>query len=303
MPELLLTHHLTYDISGDASVSDVANSLLANERMIRFSSMILEECIEGFHVDSVNVKVKQVTHQSPLKELLAFALVVTFQEDLAKEVPPFIEGLLGTDIPDQYDHLVTVLTMILAIYGVSHTYKRIFPDKTPEKLQGDYDKLMIVAGDYINIPPENLKNTIADKFKGGLLRPLQTASLNYFRPAKKENSQIVGLDGNVISSDAVAESPSEIDLAGEDDLDTYPLQNVAIEIRATDLDRKKQGWAAVVNDVTKKRLKMEIYPTVDIQNLIGKTEIKGDIIVVNKRDSGGDYLPNMYHLVKMNDDT
>lgn len=75
---------------------------------------------------------------------------------MSDKVPPFIEGLLNVDIPDQYDHLVTVMTMILAIYGVIHTFKRIFPDKSPEKLQNDYDKLVVVAGDYINIPPQNL---------------------------------------------------------------------------------------------------------------------------------------------------
>lgn len=78
-------------------------------------------------------------------------------------MPPFIEGILGVDIPDQYDHLVTIMTMILAIYGVSHTFKRIFPDKQPEKLQADYDRLINVAGDYIHIAPQNLKNTVFER--------------------------------------------------------------------------------------------------------------------------------------------
>ena len=48
---------------------------------------------------------------------------------------------------------------------------------------------------------------------------------------------------------------------------------------------------------------MEIYPTIEIESIIRETEIMGDVIVVNKKNSSGDYLPNMYHLVRLNDES
>lgn len=104
-----------------------------------------------------------------------------------------------------------------------------------------------------------------------------------------------------ISGEAVREAPSDFDLSLEDEVEQYALQNVTIEIRALDKDRKKQGWYAVVNDVTEKRLKMQIYPTIDPNSIFGKDTIRGDIIVVNKKNGDGNYQPSMYHLVKLND--
>ncbi|MAE50734.1 MAG: hypothetical protein CMH27_02880 [Micavibrio sp.] len=299
MPDINLSHSLTYNIQGNASISDVASSLLANEQMIKYAFDILEECIDGFCVTDINIKLKKVTHESPLREILAYSLVVAFQKDLEEEVPPIIEGLLNIEITDDYNSLVTVITMLVAIYGVSTVCKKIFPDKKQVNLDDDYERLVYIAGDQINISPDKIEKAIEKKFSAGHLRPLQKASLDFFKPSKREGARIVGADGNYISEGAVMECPSEVDLSGEDDLDMYPLQNVEIEIRATDKDSKKQGWAAIVNDVTKKRLKMHIYPTISVGEIIGEDRIRGNIIVVNKKDANGDYLPKMYHLVEL----
>ncbi len=102
MAEFIFEHHVTYDIQKNASVADVAHSLLANERLMRYAGIILEDCIEGFKVESIDVKVNKVTQQSPLAETLIGMLIIAYQRDLVREVPPIIEHFLGIKVSDKY---------------------------------------------------------------------------------------------------------------------------------------------------------------------------------------------------------
>ncbi|MER8505114.1 hypothetical protein, partial [Mesorhizobium sp. M1142] len=47
------------------------------------------------------------------------SLIVAFQDDLKTEIPPMLEDLFKVNIPDSYDSLVTVVTMIVLFYGAS----------------------------------------------------------------------------------------------------------------------------------------------------------------------------------------
>lgn len=301
MAEIFFEHNITYDLKGNASVSDVASSLLANERLVRYASMVLEDCIDGFKVDLIDIKVNKVTHNSPLAEALVGLLIVTYQRDLVREVPPIIEHFLGVKVSDKYKTIVTVLAMAIAIYGASAASKAIFPDRDTSNLDKDYKTLTYIAGDYISMPQARIEYSISNNLSGPLKPQAKRTGIDFFRPSKKEGVGILGPMGLKISKEAVQEVPNDFDLTLEDDIEQYPLQNVTIEIRALDKDRKKQGWYAVVQEVTKKRLKMQIYPTIDPNSIFGMDSIKGDIIVVNKRAADGDFQPSMYHLVKIND--
>lgn len=271
-------------------------------RMQEYALQILEDLIDGFHVESIDVRLKKVTQESPLKELLALAIVVTFQKDLEREVPPVVDALMGANIPDKYDSIVTVLAMIIAIYGISTFFEWLKPAKQPKTLDKDYSTLLQTAGNSLQMQPAQIERAVTKRFSGGMKPLIQRASLDFLRPAKRaRGAKIIAADGSYISKEAIAECPGDIDFAIQEDTDQYPLQGVEIDIRALDKDRKKTGWAAVVKDVTKKRLKMQIYPTIDVKKVIGKERIKGDIIVSNKRDDGGSFQPNAYFLVGLDE--
>lgn len=302
MRELILQHQVIYDISGKAHVSDVAASLLANERLIKLSALILEECIQGFTVESVNVSIKEVANNSPLKEILCGALVIAYQDDLVREMPPIIERIIGRDIPDSYDHLVTILSMVIAIYGISAVFKKLFPEKTADKLAAAHGQMIFVAGNYMGVSPQSIENAVIKRLSGGMKQLVQKTAIDFFKPSKRGgDARIILPDGNFIPREAIAEIPSSLDYYADDDVQQYPLQNVEIEIRAVDRDQKKRGWAAVISEVTGRRLKMEIYPTVDSNRIYGRDKINGNVIVLNKKDANGIFLPSMYHLVGINE--
>jgi hypothetical protein len=303
MAEIPFEHKIFYDMTEVSSIADVANSLLANERLLRCSVLLLEDLVDGVTISSVDVRIKRITQESPLEEWLSGAVVTAYQRDLEKEVPRLIHKLLGGHVPHEYNSLITALVMVVGLYGVKTVYSRLFPKKEPQQINNNYQTLINVAGDYIQVSPHRIETAITQRFSTGLRPLIQKAGLDLLRPAKKfDGTKILGPDGIEISSAAIRESPNAIDLAAEEDMDQYPLQNVEIEIRAIDKDHKKRGWAAVVKDVSKNRIRMQIYPTVDTAQIFGKDRIRGDIIVVNKKDENGDYFPSMYHLVKIHNE-
>src|SRR5665213_3150897 len=117
MAELIIPHSVTYQFDGRASVQDVALSLIAQEKLMRDAISVLEGCVDGLSIESVRISVRTVAQESPLKEILAAALVITFQDDLEKGVNALAVALTGQSIPPHYQGLVTVLVMIVAVYG------------------------------------------------------------------------------------------------------------------------------------------------------------------------------------------
>ena len=89
--------------------------------------------------------------------ILGYCSCLGVLEEGMKEI---IEKLLNIEIAEEYDSLVTVLTMVVAIYGVSSICKKIFPDKKQTNLNNEFDRLVYVAGDYINTSPDNIEKAI-----------------------------------------------------------------------------------------------------------------------------------------------
>lgn len=48
---------------------------------------------------------------------------------MEKEVPELLRSLVGDVIPPEYNTLVTVIVMLIAIYGISKAMDRIFPER------------------------------------------------------------------------------------------------------------------------------------------------------------------------------
>ena len=81
-----------------------------------------------------------------------------------------------------------------------------------------------------------------------------------------------------------------------------PYQDVLIELHAQDVDRTKTGWAAVVPEVSPRRLRMEIFPPLKPEQIYTKQKIRGDIMLVSQKRSDGTYHPHMLHLLDIRPD-
>jgi hypothetical protein len=257
--------------------------------------------------ERVDIRFRSATTASPLKELLAYSLVLVYQDKLTEEVPDAIKDMLGIDIPENYETFVTVLVLVIAIYGVSRAFELMKakkgaapPADSAPSIQGNYNTVVHVAGDLIGMDPADITATLDRRYAGAKAKPLARKALEFIRPAKREDGAAVEGGGVAIDPDTVRAAPSSFEPADEDDdatPDTYVEQ--AVVIHATDLDSNKSGWAGHLPGIWEQRLKMRLYPTINPADIYGRHEIVADVILVMKRDANGDLVPDLFHVVRI----
>lgn len=120
-------------------------------------------------------------------------------------------------------------------------------------------------------------------------------------PAKREDgaSLSAGKGSNVVvDADAVKAIPSVVQ--NEEVVESIEdLFNTEVQIRATDLDSTRRGWAAVVPVLGDRRIKVHLDIGVQPTKLITKPAVRADLTVVFKRDASGEKVPVLIYIRKV----
>jgi len=301
--QITLPHEITYDFDGRASIPEIVASLSAQERLVKEAAHVFAACFHGLEVSELRVALREVQQESPLKELLSLSLVLAFQDDLEHEVPEIVTNLTGVQIPDQYDSLVTVFVMIAAIYGASFIYEKFKKGHAAKSIPNDYDKLINVAGDYINVPADEVRNAVEQTLGKSKKQAIARASKDFFLAAKRNGARAIKSSaGFEISKGTIEEFPSDVDMEGfEPESEEYLLEGVVVEFHAHDRDVKTRGWAAVVPDVSERRTRLHIDPTIETEGLFVRSSVKGDVLVFSVQRDNGEYEPKLYYLQNVYD--
>lgn len=99
------------------------------------------------------------------------------------------------------------------------------------------------------------------------------SSVSFGSPQAPEESSAV------ISYKAVAEAPAKIELEANERVEEN--EGAVLEIRATDLDSKKRGWAGRLAP-REERLPIELDPSVSEAEIFGRTKVRVDAALVFK---------------------
>ena len=304
--EISLKHGVQYEITEAVSVDDLVSSIQAHARLLDQAGKILTDAIPGLNIQSQRVSVLNLRQESPLRELFAFSLVVAFQKELTEEVPQIITDITGLNVPDQYDTLVTVLVMLVAIYGVSKAFDAMFPEKPKDNLQKAQDSLSKKAAKMLGITVDRLMASVEVLFTGRSRRVLVGASQKVFAPTRAHSGAYISdekgtaLVGPEATRDAQAASglPFEPEDENKPNTDSELYLDVRIILHAMDRDNKKSGWAGHCPDLFDDRIKMHLEKNLEPGALFGKNEIQGDILLIREEDEDGEMQPKEFLLIK-----
>lgn len=301
--QIEVPHEVTYQFDGKASIADVARSLLAQERLIRDAFDVLEMCFPDLQFESIVISVRDISQHSPLRELLQVIVVTSYQEELGKEVPLLIQNLLGVQLSDKYDGLITVLVLCIAIYGLNWVADKVFKGKPKPELVNERARLLKRAAHLANLPADQIEEAIQSRLSGGRRRSVMKAASDFILPAKRHRATaITGLGGEAVSEAAITAAPSDIELAEyEPDSEDYTIEDVVIKFHRHDIDKTKD-WAATVDVISKHRKTLHIDPMINADRLFERKAVRGDVLVTSERNSQGDYVPVLYRLVRVYED-
>lgn len=301
MAEYRLPHEIFYETDEPISVSDVIDSLLGTEEILTEMGPLLEACIPGISVEKIQISIKEISEGS-LREVVWVALFVAFQTDLEVEVPSLLEELFGTKVGHDYPVITTVFFLLLLFYGADFVYQRLSKMTEGSRIRAQLDGLVTEAAGHCKISEDKLRHVLEERYAKGRMRSLVRATLRVFRPSKQHGNSGFRVGGRRVEPRLVAEVPGDAQMLEYDEPPkTQALQDVAIELHAQDVDRTKQGWAAVIPSLSKQRMRMEIYPPIRPIDIYTRPTIRGDVMVVFRENAKGEQEPSICYLVRLTD--
>lgn len=299
--DITIPHTVTYEFAGRASVGEVAKTLVAQERLVREALAVLEELFPNLIFESADVAVRALTQDSPLKTHMEALVVAAYAAELGEDVPDVLNTLFGINVPDSYDSIVSVLVLLIAIWGIDWVRAKIFPGKKAPELLNERERLLVTAAAQASVTRDHLEeavDTTLNKHK----RSVMKASADFLAPAKKHDATAVRVGEAAITESAIKAMPSDLDFAQyEPPTETVPYERVQLQFRAHDLDRNK-AWGAIIAEVSPDRKPLHLAPDVRPENLFERTKIRADVLVTSVRDAEGDYVPTLYYLQKVYDE-
>jgi hypothetical protein len=240
------------------------------------------------------------TVQVGLKEIFILGLIAQFQKDIEKDVPQVIEKLTGSHIPAEYNSLISLIFIILAFYGIDFIYTQVSHGAFSRRIREKFDDLTKELSKETGLSEERITSVLQSKYGKSRVRVLAHSALGLFSPSKRRHNAPVIIDQRRIEPPTIADIPNEAQIDAADVPETVkPYEDVQIELHAQDIDRTKQGWAAVVPKIGNKRLRMEIYPPIKPEDIYTKKRLRGDIMLISKKRPDGTYQPAMFHLVNI----
>ena len=299
--ELTIPHRVVYDFEGRATVQEVARSIVAQDRLVREALAILEEVFPDLTFEKPVVSIRAVSQASPLTTDIRTIVIAAYAPALGEDVPDILNTLFGINVPDQYDSFVSVLVLLIALWGVERLYTKLFPGKKKAELESERERLLEVASSRAAVTEDHLEEAV-ERVLAKRKRTVMKASADFLEPAKRHKASAVVSGATIIGQTAIEAMPSDIDLAQyEPATEIQNLENVTVHFRAHDLDRNK-AWAATIEDVSPLRRPLHLAPDVRPEQLFEKKEIRADVLVTYTLDPEGEYVPSLYYLQKVHDD-
>jgi hypothetical protein len=304
----VVRHKIKYTAE-TVSLADVIDSLQAQQRLLQEGVAVLARAAPDSDLRIVAIRVNNIVASSMLIDL-GIELYHAYQTSIDDKVIKGIEGLTGTDVPAEYEALVTLAALGVTYFVARWAYDKVFNRKKKEQpklapapsihIDGDYNRVVTIIADRLNLDPSAIDRAFEDEITPKKRRQLVGRVTDFLRPAKAEPGSSIEVEGlGEIAPETIAEYPNEADLAGLEDTTILDLPGAFIEIRATDRDSLKTGWKAKIlwNENFPTRLPMDLYPTVDADSLADHKVVKADLAIEFARERGGTLRPKRIHLI------
>ncbi len=304
---------VTYDFDGRATVAEVAKALISQDKLFREAMRIIEAAFPEVTIEQITVNVREVVQESPLRQLVEAVIIAAMEPELSKDMPPdILNTLFGINVPDSVDSWVTVLLLLIALWGAEAVIKKIRRSRkdAAERKKAEQDELVLAAerrrltreaAARAAITEDQLHeaiNEVLTKREASVAK----ASMDFLSPAKRHHARAVRLPGGTsIGSTVIEAIPSDIDLAQyQPPTETYPLEDVTVAFYLHDREKSKH-WAARIAEVSPDRKPLDLAPDIRREDLFTKESVRGDVLVTTVLNAEGEYVPSYYYLAKVRD--
>jgi len=294
--EVVVNQQIYYSNKELVPIRDVAESLLALEAIIRQSPEVLEALFPGTTVSSVEVFINELKSDSIWEDI-----VIKFVFGSQKKFDEMISGLrdkVGMDNIVNNPQLLSAIILIMILSGGAY-YLGKDKSASEEKratIEANNNTIINIGAGMLELEAEEFKAIIDGALKDK--EKLAKNAVKVVNPAKKDPNASITFNDNVelrIEPNSVKSMPSYVAPPEEEEF-IEDFQAIELEVRATDLDSTKRGWAVVVPELSKKRVRLQIDPTVDPEQLAEERNVKANVTVIFGHDKEYNKVPKLVFL-------
>lgn len=299
MAKIRIPISITYETIGITPVQKVIEGLQASEAVAGEAIELLPSFVPGLTVEASVIGVSHISQESPLKEVLVAALVLAHQKEIGDFVEPLVGNIVGPTVAADHSEVFGLLFSIVAIYGASAAkdilVKRFENHKPRQMLNALIADVAAATGKSL----KEVRDILEAKYSTpNAFKKVVTKAKGFFAPSHCGGNAAVQIGSTIIPQDVVREIPQSGMAQGKEMARYEPKYDVTINLHAMDRDKANTGWAAVVPEISDRRLKLRLSKEVDPTRLWRKDVVSGDIVVVEKLTAHG-FLPQEYQLIRV----
>jgi hypothetical protein len=284
-------------------VRDIIDSLLAVEAVLNEAAAFLPRIIDGLEVEQIQIRVREIAQESPLRELFIATLFLTFQQSLEDEVPGAITSATGVPIPDRFDTIVTVLVLVIVFYGVGAIKDVVIGRGGEGPAKKKLEALVEELANMLGTSPKTIQDRLDERYgEKAPWKRLVAAAGRFFKPSKSQDSAPMEVNHRILDQDLIRDVPADYQVDKALKVDPFrSFSNVKLELHAQDKDHGGKGWAALIPNIVDRRVRLKLMGEVGTGDLWGQDAVRGDVTVVYER-VGSEMLPKAIHLHRVCDD-
>ncbi len=286
------------------TIDEVIASLSAQKVLIQEGVNFLSELDQNFSLDKITIRVDSLETGSLVWDLV-IEIYGEYQADIENKVIGSLEQMFGMDIPEQYEGFVTLGALAVTYVVAKYAYDRVArskgkgPNAAPH-ITGDNNVVIQQISSMIGQDNATIEKALERSLPPAKRKQLIPKVADFLRPSKKDKSAKIEIaNAPDINSQALAEFPCDAELKAVDDSTTIDVADAKIDIRGTDRDKINSGWGAVIigDERFPKRLPMDLYPTVDPEELARHQQVIANLLIECERRADKSLKPKRIHLI------
>lgn len=294
-----ISQRIYYSNKEYVPVGEIAHSLIAFESLVKQAPEVLEALFPDVKIIDVEVFIKELRSDSIWEDLvvkLIFGNQQRFDECIDNTRQKLgIEKIMNNNP----NFLSAVLVAMILAGGAYYLGKSSSPTDKEAKatIEANNNTIIQIGAGMVDMTAEEFTSIVVSAIKDK--EKLAENSSKVVKPAKRDSKATITFneDPNIqISNASVRAMPEYKGKAEEPEDIIEDFHDVRLEIRAIDLDSTKRGWAVVAPSLHKRRVKLQLDPSIKPMDLKNRLSIDGHITVVWGTDKQGNKLPKLIFL-------
>lgn len=294
--ELVVTQQIYYSNKELVPIKEIAESLLALDGVIRQSPEVLEALFPGTKINGVDVFIKELRSDSIWEDV-----VVKFAFGSQKKFDQFIGNIrerVGMDNIVNNPQLFSAIILTLILSGGAY-YLGKDQSENPEQratIEANNNTIINIGAGMMEMSAEEFRllidGAIKDKAK------LAKDAIRVVKPAKLDPEASITFNDSAdlqITAESVRAMPRYVSEPEEEEF-IEDFSAIEMELRATDLDSTKRGWAVVVPELADRRVRLQLDPTVSPEELYQRRKFSGNATIIFGLDKESKRVPKLVFL-------